>query len=322
MVELNRLISVAPMMDWTDRHYRFFMRCITRHVLLYTEMIHANAIVKGDTAHLLQYHPNEHPVAIQLGGSCPEALAAATDIAQQYGYDEVNLNVGCPSPRVQSGQFGACLMKQPALVATCFRSMQSAVSIPVTIKTRVGVDDHDQYDDLRRFVDAIATAGCRSVTVHARKAWLSGLSPKENRTIPPLQYDKVYQLKQDYPELEIILNGGVQTHQAITDHLSRVDGVMIGREAYHNPYSLADYDQRFFSESGVVPTRTDVVTQYLPYMQDQLDQGVRWLTLARPLLGLYHGQPHGKQWRRRLSDPSLKTQGIDAVLAALEVVGA
>lgn len=302
------------MLKYTDRHFRFFVRCITKCSLLYTEMIHANAVLHGsDTVkhggadhpkvnHLLRYHEFEHPLALQLGGSCPDLLARATEYAAGIGYDEVNLNVGCPSAKVQSGMFGACLMKNPQLVADCFKAMQGSVDIPVTIKTRIGVDDMDSYDHLCRFVDTVMSAGCFSFTMHARKAWLSGLSPKENRTIPKLQYEMVYRLKQDHPQLEIILNGGIKSASDIASHLQYVDGVMIGREAYSNPYSLAPYDSEFFAKTVAVPSRYDVLMHYLPYVRDMLAAGVRLPALLRPMSGLYFGQPNGKNWRRLLTE--------------------
>ena len=254
----DRRVSVAPMLDWTDRHCRFFLRLLTRHTLLYTEMVTTGAVLHGNRERLLAYDPAEHPLALQLGGSNPTDLARCARIAADLGYDEINLNVGCPSDRVQSGRFGACLMAEPLLVAECVAAMQAAVDLPVTVKTRIGIDDRDSYEELAEFVRCIALAGCRTLIIHARKAWLTGLSPKENRQIPPLRYDVVYRLKQDFSELRFILNGGVASIQQMAEHLALVDGVMIGRAAYENPYLLAEVDQRFFGTSQPIPTRHDL----------------------------------------------------------------
>ncbi len=312
------LISVAPMMAWTDRHYRALMRLITRHTLLYTEMLTTSALLHGNRDYLLEYSKCEHPVAIQLGGSHPAELAEAAAIAQDYGYDEINLNVGCPSDRVQSGQFGACLMLQPQLVAECVSAMKARVEIPVTVKTRIGVDEQDSYAELHHFIQSVSAAGCESFIVHARKAWLKGLSPKENREIPPLRYEVVYQLKQDFPSLHFILNGGIKTIEAAQMHLSYLDGVMMGREAYANPYALAHVDQCFYGDTRAPLTQTEVVRAYLPYVAEQLQRGVRLRSLIRHLLGLFQGQPGARQWRRHLSEQGGEEGlGIRVIEAAL-----
>ncbi len=262
----DRRLSVAPMMDWTTRDYRFLARLITRHTLLYTEMVVAQAILRGDRERFLAFNDEEHPVALQLGGSEPQDLAEAARIAEQYGYDEINLNVGCPSDRVQQGKIGAILMAEPELVGQCVEAMQAAVRVPVTVKTRIGIDDQDDYDFLYRFVTRMEQAGCTSLTIHARKAILSGLSPKENREIPPLIYQRAYAIKQAFPRMEIILNGGVKTLEEVHAHMGDVDGVMIGREAYQNPYFLADADRIVFADDHPVPSRRDIAEQFLPYV--------------------------------------------------------
>src|SRR3546814_4079722 len=264
------LLSVAPMMDWTDRHERAFLRVISKRTLLYTEMVTTGAILHGDRDRLLAFDASEHPVALQLGGSEPEDLAACAREGAARGYDEINLNLGCPSDRVQRGRFGACLMTEPALVADCVAAMIAAVDIPVTVKTRIGVDEQDSYDALKAFVEALAAAGCRSFTIHARKAWLSGLSPKENREVPPLRYEVVYALKRDFPQLEIVLNGGVQSLDEAAAHLRQVDGVLIGRAAYQSPYALAEADRLIFGEAAEPKSLEQVIADFLPYVQPQL----------------------------------------------------
>ncbi len=314
---INRKISIAPMMDCTDRHYRYFMRLMSPQILLYTEMVTTGAIIHGDRERLLGYSEQEHPLALQLGGSNLQDLAACTKIAEDYGYDEVNLNVGCPSDRVQSGSFGACLMKEPELVAECVNAMQVAADIPVTVKTRIGVDDLDSYEHLCRFIDTVSRAGCQSFTLHARKAWLKGLSPKENREIPPLHYDTVYQLKHDFPQLEIIINGGIKNLSDIQTHLDNTDGVMIGREAYKNPYSMAIVANEIFGDDLL--SRREVVMNYLPYMSKQLQQGVPLRHLSKHLIGLFQGQPGARAWRRYLSENAgQKHLGVDLVEQALD----
>ena len=271
--KINRTISVAPMMEWTDRHDRYFLRLISKRSLLYTEMVTTGAILFGDVKRHLQFHKEENPIAAQLGGSNPQDLAECAKICEEYGYDEVNLNVGCPSDRVQSGKIGACLMAEPELVSECVNQMNQAVKIPVTVKHRIGIDDMDSYDDLTRFVKTVADGGCKTFIVHARKAILSGLSPKQNREIPPLIYSRVFQLKQDFPELEFILNGGIKTLREAQAHLNHVDGVMIGREAYHNPYILAPVDQMFYSSTETPLTRLAIIEKLIPYIEEELNKG-------------------------------------------------
>lgn len=294
------MISIAPMMDYTDRHFRYLIRLISKRVLLYTEMVTTEAILRGNRTDLLQYNPQEHPLALQLGGSDPRALSACTRLAQEMGYDEVNLNVGCPSSRVQSGRFGACLMKEPQLVADCIASMRAVAHIPVTVKTRIGVDDLDTYEHLVRFVSLVSKAGCDTFVIHARKAWLKGLSPKENRTIPPLCYDTVYRIKNDFPRLRVVLNGGIQTVTQIQESLTKVDGVMVGRRAYHDPYLLSDFDKIFFNNNNINIERKVIVEKYLAYAKKEMGGGVPIKLLSRHLLGLYFGEPGARAWRRRL----------------------
>ncbi len=290
------------MMDWTDRHDRYFLRQICRHVVLYTEMVTTGAVINGDRQRLLGFNLEEHPLAAQLGGSDPDELAESSRICEVMGYDEVNLNVGCPSDRVQRGKIGACLMAEPDLVAKCVHRMQQAVSIPVTVKSRTGVDDLDSYEDLVRFVDTVASAGCKTFIIHARKAWLQGLSPKQNREIPPLHYERVYQIKQDFPELEVIINGGITSLEQSQQHLNYVDGVMIGREAYHNPYMLAEADHLLFNSNEPPPTREQVVEIMTRYTRQHMASGGRFNQISRHLLGLFHAQPGGRLWRRFLSE--------------------
>ncbi|WP_256435645.1 tRNA dihydrouridine(20/20a) synthase DusA [Aliikangiella sp. G2MR2-5] len=317
--KIDRKVSVAPMMEWTDRHDRYFLRQISRHTLLYTEMVTTGAILHGDAERFLRFHPEEHPLAAQLGGSDPIALAESARICSEYGYDEINLNVGCPSDRVQSGKIGACLMAEPRLVAECVKAMKESVSLPVTLKHRIGIDDLDSYQFLTDFVGINAEAGCNTFIVHARKAILSGLSPKQNREIPPLDYPRVYQLKKDFPHLEIIINGGITTLEQAKSHLSNVDGVMIGREAYHNPFILADVDHLFYQSESSKQTRYEVVEKLRPYIEQELASGTRLQHISRHLLGLFHGQPRGKRWRRYLSENAYKSgAGIEVIDAALE----
>ncbi len=312
----KRRLSVAPMLDWTDRHYRFFARQLTRHAYLYSEMVTTGALLFGNTGRFLAFNPQEHPVALQLGGSSSVDLAKCARLAQSYGYDEVNLNCGCPSPRVQKGAFGACLMHETALVVDCLNAMQDACSIDVTIKHRIGIDKHEDYDFVRDFVGKIAhKTQCQTFIVHARNAWLEGLSPKENRDIPPLRYEYVYRLKQDFPDLEIILNGGVKTNEEIETHLAHVDGVMIGREAYHNPYLMSNWDSLFYQDEHPIPTREQIVAQLMHYCQNQLNkgQGTTMRHMTRHFLGLMQGQAGAKIWRRMLSDNKI-LQEADAQL--------
>jgi tRNA-dihydrouridine synthase A len=318
---MSHKFSVAPMMDWTDRHDRYFLRLISRRVRLYTEMITTGAILYGNQDKLLAYDPAEHPVAIQLGGSNPVELATAARIAAAWGYDEINLNVGCPSDRVQSGRFGACLMAEPLLVADCVAAMTAAVTIPVTVKTRIGIDDRDSYEELVRFIDANAAAGCRTFIIHARKAWLHGLSPKENREVPPLHYERVYQLKADFPELTIVINGGITDLQQVDDHLKKVDGVMMGRVAYQNPYLLAEVDRRFFDDNRVSLSRHQVIEALLPYMEQQLMQDIYLSTITRHILGLFQGLPGARAWRRYISEHAHRCgAGVEVLEAALKKV--
>lgn len=305
------------MMHYTDQHCRVFHRIISKNILLYTEMVNEHAIVHGNRDRLIGFDKAEHPVALQVGGSHPDLLAIAAKHAEEYGYDEINLNVGCPSDRVQSGEFGLCLMKRPEHVRDCVQAMAEAVKIPVTVKTRTGVDDMDDYEHLCHFIETVKQAPVQHFAIHARKGWLKGLSPKENRDIPPLQYDRVYQLKKDYPELEIAINGGVQDLNETAEHLNHVDGVMIGRAAYHTPYILAEADQRFFG--GEAPlTRHEIIEAYLPYIEDQLSKGTRLTSMTRHILGLFHGQPAAKTWRRMISQHAHeKSAGIDLILKAL-----
>ena len=289
-------VCVAPMMDYTDRHFRYFVRLMTRHTLLYTEMITSGAILHGDHRRFLEFHAAEHRLALQLGGSEPAALAACARIADGYGYDEINLNVGCPSDRVQSGRFGACLMQEPDLVAECVAVMRAASRVPVTVKTRIGVDERDSYEHLVEFVGKVAAAGCGVFIIHARKAWLKGLSPKENREIPPLRYDVAAQLKRDFPHLIIVVNGGVQTLEAMHAHLVDFDGVMVGREAVSNPYLFADVDRRFFGADAEPLSRGEVLQAWMPYIAAQLQEGVPLARMTRHALGLFHGCAGARSW--------------------------
>ncbi len=307
-------VCVAPMMDYTDRHFRYFVRLMTRHTLLYTEMVTSGAILHGDHRRFLEFHPAEHPVALQLGGSEPQALAACAKHAADYGYDEVNLNVGCPSDRVQSGRFGACLMNEPKLVAECVAAMRSASPVPVTVKTRIGVDDRDSYEELTEFVATVAGAGCKVFIIHARKAWLKGLSPKENREIPPLRYDVAARLKRDFPDLTVVVNGGVQTLEAMQAHLGEFDGVMVGREAVSNPYLFASVDKRFFGAAAAPLSRPDILRAWLPYIGAQLQEGVPLARVTRHALGLFHGCAGARAWRRALSEEATRPGAGLAVL--------
>lgn len=311
-------LCVAPMMDWTDRHCRFFHRQLTRHTLLYTEMLTTGAVIHGDRERLLGYSPAEHPVALQLGGSEPEQLAAAARIGEEWGYDEINLNCGCPSDRVQSGRFGACLMAEPELVARLVSAMREAVRIPVTVKSRIAIDDLEEWPTLERFVRLISSAGCSRFIIHARKAWLQGLSPKENRDVPPLRYELVYRLKSELPHLDISLNGGVRSLDAAAEHLRQVDGVMIGRAAYEDPYLLAEADRRLFGSTEPLPERHAVVEAMLPYIEAQRQRGAPLGAITRHMLGLFQGLPGARAWRRHLSENAHKPgAGPEVVVAAL-----
>lgn len=311
---LSRRFCVAPMLDWTDRHCRYFHRLLSQHAVLYSEMVTTGAIIHGDEHRFLDFSVQEKPLVLQLGGSNARELAFCTRMAQDFGYDEVNLNVGCPSDRVQNGRFGACLMAEPKLVADCVAAMQAAVTIPVTVKSRIGIDEQDSYEELVAFIECIANAGCKTFIVHARKAWLSGLSPKENRDVPPLRYEVVHQLKKEFSELEIIINGGLITLDDAVTQLEHVDGVMLGREVYHNPYILAEVDQRFYGDSHTALSRTEVVEAMIPYIQQQLAQGVRLNSISRHMLGLFHGGYGARLWRRYISENATKQGATEQVI--------
>ena len=316
-----RPLSVAPMMDCTDRHFRWLMRQVTRHTLLYTEMVTMQAIAHGDREQLLGYSPIEHPVSLQLGGDDPTLLAECARIAEGMGYDEVNLNVGCPSDRVASGNFGACLMAAPERVAACVAAMRAAVTVPVTVKHRIGIDDQDSYEHMRRFVDIVADAGCDRFSVHARKAVLGGLSPKENRTIPPLRYPDVHRLKAELPHLTIEINGGIRTLEVAEQQLRHVDAVMIGRAAYDDPYLFASVDARFFGDDHAVPDRAEVATRYAEYAERWLAEHPRhrFTLLARHALGMFTGQPNAREYRRLLSSqlPGTPTELVERAVTAV-----
>lgn len=310
-------LSIAPMMDRTDRHFRYFMRLLSPHVRLYTEMITTGAILHGDRERFLSYDKSEHPVAVQLGGSDSKALKACSKICDDYGYDEINLNVGCPSDRVQSGAFGACLMNEPERVAECVDAMIQSTDIPVTVKCRTGVDDRDSYDDLYQFIKCVSSAGCQIFFIHARKAWLSGLSPKENREIPPLDYNRVYQIKHDFPDLSIVINGGFTQLDQIEQQLSHVDGVMIGRAAYANPW-LIHQANSLFEEDQNMMTRLEILQSLIPYAQKQVDSGQRLSHITRHILGLYQHCPGARQYRRWLSENAHKQNaGVEVIEKAI-----
>jgi tRNA-dihydrouridine synthase A len=317
----NRRFCVAPMMDWTDRHCRFFHRLLSRRARLYTEMVTAQAVLRGDRQRLLAFSPGEHPVALQLAGCEPGALADAARMGEDFGYDEINLNVGCPSDRVQEGRFGACLMAEPELVARCVAAMQRRLSVPVTVKCRIGIDEQDSERDLDRFISIVADAGCSSFIVHARKAWLKGLSPKQNRELPPLDYARVWGLKAAHAKLEIIINGGIATLAAAQAHLAKVDGVAIGRSAYQNPYLLANVDRQLFGAPEPPPSRRAVLEALVPYVEAHLSQGGRLNNVVRHILGLYHGQPHARAFRRHLSHHAPHAgAGIEVLIESLTVI--
>lgn len=311
------------MLDWTDRHQRRFIRILTKQAMLYTEMVTTGAIIHGDAERYLQFSEPEHPLALQLGGSDPQDMAMCSKIAEDHGYDEVNINVGCPSDRVQNGSFGACLMAEPEVVAENFIAMQKAVSIPVTIKNRLAIDDMDEAEGLHRFLSIVSEAGCKTFIVHARKAWLQGLSPKQNRDVPPLNYDLVYQMKKEFPQLEIILNGGISSLDESHDHLQYVDGVMIGREAYHNPYMMIDADKEIFGNSNAtISSRMKVLEDYKPYIQEQLENGTNLKHITRHILGLFNGEAGAKKWRRYLSENAHKPKsGMDIIETAASFIG-
>lgn len=324
MILPNHKISVAPMMDYTDRHCRYFLRLISKHVLLYTEMITTGALLHGDRERFLKFHEREHPLAIQLGGSDPKALAVCAKLAENEGYDEINLNVGCPSDRVQSGEFGLCLMAKPALVANCVAAMKAAVKVPVTVKTRLGYDHADSYEALHRFIAMLQLAGVDEVCIHARKGWLQGLSPKENRDIPPLIYATVHQVKRDFPKLRIGINGGITTLDQAAEQLQHVDQVMIGRAAYHNPYSLAEVDRRFYGSDAPIPSRREIIERLMPYVEAELKHPrVKLKHITRHILELYHGEPHARTFRRYLSENAHKSDAdASLILQALATVSA
>ncbi|HWU97463.1 MAG TPA: tRNA dihydrouridine(20/20a) synthase DusA [Oxalicibacterium sp.] len=324
---LPRRVSVAPMMDWTDRHCRMFHRQITRHTWLYTEMVTTGALLHGDVPRHLNFNDEEHPVALQLGGSEPADLARSARLGEQWGYDEINLNCGCPSERVQKGAFGACLMNEAPLVADCVKAMRDAVQIDVTVKHRIGIDDVTSYDFVRDFVGTVADAGCNTFIVHARNAILQGLSPKENREIPPLRYEFAYQLKKDFPALEILINGGVKTVEEIDAHLQHVDGVMLGREAYHNPYLMASFDARYYGDAASPKSRAEILQAMIPYIREQLAQygksekggGLKLNSITRHMLGLMAGLPNARGFRQTLSDSKKLALGDpDLLLQALQ----
>ncbi|EAR61572.1 tRNA dihydrouridine(20/20a) synthase DusA [Neptuniibacter caesariensis] len=318
---LNRRFTVAPMMDWTDRHCRYFHRILSQNAVLYTEMVTTGALIHAEADRFLRYNREEQPVALQLGGSNPEDLAQCTKMAEDYGYNEVNLNVGCPSDRVQNNMIGACLMAHPQLVSECLEKMQAAVDIPVTVKHRQGIDDMDSYEELVQFVDTVRQSGCKVFIIHARKAILQGLSPKENRDIPPLKYEWVYQIKQEFPELEVHINGGIKTIDECHTHLQHVDGVMLGREAYQNPYLLADVDREFYGADSEKISRKAAALAMVPYIEQQMEQGVPLNHVVRHMLGLFHAQRGGKQFRRFISENAHKPgAGIEVLLNALERV--
>jgi len=309
------------MMDWSDRRCRYFHRLLTRKAVLYSEMVTSGAVVFGDREHLIGFDQAEHPVVLQLGGSDPHELAKASQIVEGFGYDSINLNVGCPSDRVKSGNFGASLMADPVLVGRCIAAMIKAVDIPVTVKCRIGIDDQDEDKDLEHFVNVVAGAGCTTFIVHARKAWLKGLSPKENRDIPPLNYQRVYQLKQDHPELEIHINGGIADLCEAQQHLAFVDGVMMGRAAYHQPFLLANVDSKIYGEPDPLASRHDVIEALKPYIRQQLTLGVRLPQISRHILGLFHARPGARLWRRYLAENAhLPDAGIEVLEAALDQV--
>jgi tRNA-dihydrouridine synthase A len=311
---LNRRFSVAPMMDCTDRHFRYLARLISKQTLLYTEMITSAALVHGDREYLLGFDVSEHPLALQLGGSKIDEMTEAAELAETYGFDEININCGCPSDRVQSGRFGACLMLEPELVAENVKALQKACNLPITIKSRIGVDENDSYEELVHFVESNAVAGCKTFIIHARKAWLSGLSPKQNRQVPPLNYQHVYRLKQDYPELEIIVNGGINSLAETAEHLNYVDGAMMGREVYRNPYILSEIDAQFYGGGGGVVTREKILQQYMEYCARQLASGTRMHHLARPVIGLFHGEPRSRLWRQYISEQAHKhSSGVEVL---------
>ena len=318
---MEHRFSVAPMMEWTDRHCRFFHRILTRHARLYTEMVTTPALIHGPRARLIGFDPAEHPVALQLGGSEAKALGECARLGEAEGYDEINLNIGCPSVRVQRGAFGACLMREPSLVGECVAAMRAAVRVPVTVKCRIGVDDCDPEQSLFGFVETVSRAGCETFIVHARKAWLKGLSAKENREVPPLDYELVYALKRARPDLTIVINGGITTLDAAQAHLAQVDGVMMGRAAYQTPWVLADVDRRLFGANHSAGTRFDAVDAFMPYIARELANSAPLNLMTMHILGLFNGLPGARAYRRHLSENAIKRgAGLDVVRAALDHV--
>lgn len=323
---LDRTFTTAPMMDWSDRHCRQFWRILTKQSVFYSEMVTTGALIHGNRDRFLEYNEEEHPVALQLGGSKPEELAQCAQFAEQWGYDEVNLNVGCPSDRVQNNMIGACLMAHPQLVADCIQAMQESCNIDVTVKHRIGIDDIDSYEHMRDFVATVAETGCKTFIVHARKAILQGLSPKENRDIPPLRYELVYRLKQEFPQLEILINGGIQTHDQCAEMLTHTDGVMLGREAYHNPSVLMEVDQRYYGSPTIedatsIGRRTAAIRELYPYIEQQLSRGATLHHMSRHTLGLFNSLPGARQFRRHLSENAFrKESGVDVLEQALSFV--
>ncbi|MBK8186572.1 MAG: tRNA dihydrouridine(20/20a) synthase DusA [Cellvibrio sp.] len=312
---------LAPMMDWSDTHCRYFWRLLTQKAVLYSEMVTTGALIHGDRKRFLDFNTCEHPLALQLGGSNPKDLALCARMAEDWGYDEVNLNCGCPSDRVQNNMIGACLMAEPELVAECIASMQNAVSIPVTVKHRIGIDHQDDYQDMAKFVSTVAATGCKTFIVHARKAWLKGLSPKENREVPPLDYDKVIQLKNEFPQLEIIINGGITNLDQSEHLLKNLDGVMVGREAYSNPYMLAEVDQQLFSIDKPTVSRETVFEQFIEYCEENIARGIKLSHMTRHILGLFQGQPGARSFRRILSEKGPRPDaGIEVLKEAFDSI--
>ncbi|MEE9445179.1 MAG: tRNA dihydrouridine(20/20a) synthase DusA [Cocleimonas sp.] len=317
--KIDRRFSVAPMLDWTDKHERYFLRLMSKRALLYTEMVTTGALIHGDKERHLAFNKEEHPLALQLGGSEPKDMALCAKMAEDYGYDEVNINVGCPSDRVQSGAFGACLMAKAELVAENVEAMKRAVDIPVTVKNRLAIDEMDEYETLHNFLQTISQAGCETFIIHARKAWLKGLSPKQNRDVPPLNYDLVYQMKKEFPDLEIIINGGIKTLDECEAHIGHVDGVMVGREAYHNPFIMNEVDARIYDELPNKQTRFELLDTYIEYMQEQLNQGVYLKHMSRHILGLFPAMQGAKAWRRHISENTHKEgSGIEVIRTAVD----
>ncbi|MBL4623012.1 MAG: tRNA dihydrouridine(20/20a) synthase DusA, partial [Immundisolibacteraceae bacterium] len=320
MTHIDQRLSVAPMLDCTDRHARYLLRLLTRHTVLYTEMVVAQALIHGDRRRFMAHHQCEHPLVLQLGGSDPGQLAMAATIGEQSGYDQINLNVGCPSERVKAGRFGAALMAEPAYVGDLFSAMQAAVKVEVTIKCRIGIDDLDSWEHFLGFVESVAAAGCKTFIVHARKAWLKGLSPKQNRTLPPLNYDFVRRLKREHPELNIIINGGIESVADAGELLGNLDGVMIGRAAYHNPWMLLEADRQIYGDDHQLPSRMQVLEQYMAYMRDELQQGVPLRPMARHLIGFYQGSPGAKNWRRCIADEVGRSGGLARLDEAIQII--